>query len=258
MEKPFCVIDPQKITQGLFKLGKAEKTEAQVLSFDGRVLKTNKGDFQARFFVDASGPQSVLSEDRPSFVSFGIETILPYQEKGLHFWYEPKIFPKGVFWLFPQGKTSRFGVASYQGKTNLTPYLDEFLARFGLKVGKLHGGWFPHRLRQPVKGKVFRVGDADGQCLPLTGEGIRPAIIFGQKCGEIIEDVLLKKMTLRQGFKQYQDFVLKRKHSYEILYWAQQSLISVPEFLFWPFAWLVSKKRVMSFMLRNYLKIVPL
>lgn len=250
LKKPFCVVDSYKLLRGLSKMGKAEKLKARAEDFDGKVVKTDKGNFQARIFVDASGPKS------GNHLSFGLETIVEYQEEGLHFWYEPKIFPKGIFWLFPQGKTSRFGVGSYQGKTNLRPYLDEFLARFGLKADKLHGGYFPHRLRKPVEGEIFRIGDAAGQCLPITGEGIRPAIVFGQKCGEVIENIFLGKITLKQGLSKYQDFVLKRKFFYEIMYWIQEFLISLPENLFYPLSWLVSKKPITSFVLNRYLRIV--
>lgn len=260
LAKPFCVIDPEKFTQALFKMGKAEKLRARVESFDGKGLKTNKGNFKAKIFVDASGPGSSLLQNEKTAqsrdLSFGIETILPYKEEGLHFWYQPKKYPACVFWLFPQGKTSRFGVASYKGETKLRPYLEEFMNRFSLKIGSLHGGYFPHRLREPVIDKVFLVGDSAGQCLPITGEGIRPAIIFGQKLGEVIEKILSGKTTLETGLSQYKDFVLKRKFYYEIVYFGQRFLTNIPESLFFPLAFLVSKKPVTYFVLNNYLRII--
>ena len=143
---PFCVIDGEKFCQKLFEKGKAEFLKASVLGFDGQILKTDKGDFQAKILVDASGPNSVLAGSKNKDCSFGLETVVPYQDDGLHFWYEPKIFPKGIFWLFPQGKTSRVGIGSYRGETNLLSLLDEFLSRFGLKRGVVHGGYFPHCL----------------------------------------------------------------------------------------------------------------
>ncbi|KKU25135.1 MAG: hypothetical protein UX37_C0030G0008 [Microgenomates group bacterium GW2011_GWA2_46_16] len=255
---PFCVIDPEILAKKLLAKSKAEFLRTRITGFDKekKIIKTDKGDFYGEIFVDASGPKRVLAEKEIKFnehLSFGIETILPYRAKDLHFWYEPKIFKKGIFWLFPQGKTSRFGVASYQGKTDLKPYLDNFVKRFGLKTAALHGGYFPHYLLSSTAEEVFLVGDAAGHCLPLTGEGIRPAIVFGQTCGDIIEDILLGKMTLAQGLRRYHDFVLKGRRAYDVLYWAQQFLISIPEDLFYPLAWFVSKKPVTSFVLNNYL-----
>ncbi len=188
-----------------------------------------------------------------------METIVNYQEKGLHFWYEPKVLAKGVFWLFPQGQTSRIGIASYIGETDLLPKLEEFLKRFDLKINKetLHGGYFSHRLKDPVFEKVFLVGDAAGHCLPLTGEGIRPAIFFGQKLGEIINLILGEKITHQKGLELYRDFVLKDKKSkYESLYRMQKLLTKIPQFLLNFLAWLVSKKLVINFVENKYLNII--
>lgn len=250
LSPPFCVIDGEKFCQTLFKAGKAEFYKVTVLGFGGKVVKTSGGDFPAKILVEASGPKS------GNHLSFGLETVVDHQEEGLHFWYEPKIFPKGIFWLFPQGKTSRVGVGSYRGTTNLLPLLEEFLRRFGLKRGVIHGGYFPHSLGKPVSKNVFLVGDAAGQCLPLTGEGIRPAIFFGQKCGEIIEKILQKKISLPSGLKEYQEFVLKRKIYYHLLDWTQDFLLGLPEKIFYLPAWLASKKPLTNFILRNYLSIV--
>lgn len=259
LSSPFCVIDYQKLCLGLFRKGKAEILTVKVKEFDGKTLMTEKSNFQAPIFVDASGSERVLVKKNPGkskFLSFGLETILPYQEKGMHFWYEPKEFPSGLCWLFPQGKTCRFGVASYRGETNLKWRLEEFVGHFGLKIGDLHGGYFPHRLAQPVVGKVFLIGDSAGQCLPLIGEGIRPAIVFGQKCGEIIEEILEGKISLETGLKKYQDFVLVKKFPYEIMYSVQRFLISLPERPFWLIAWLATKRLVTNFVLKRYLAIL--
>lgn len=259
LEKPFCMIDPQKLTRELFKMRKAKNLKARVHDFENGIVKTDKGDFTAKIFVDASGPEAVLSSDRDTakkHLSFGIETTLPYKEKGLHFWYEPKKYPSCVFWLFPQGETSRFGVASYQGKTKLKPALDEFLKRFKLKAGSLHGGYFPHHLRKPTVDNIFFVGDAAGECLPISGEGIRPAIIFGQRCGRIIDRVLLEKISLTQGLKEYQDSVLKRRLHYKLLHWGQKFITSIPESFLYSLAWMSSKKSITHLLLGNYLKMI--
>jgi len=261
LTQPFCMIDPQKFNQGLFQMGKGAILRARIESFDRRlkVVKTNKGNFKARIFVDASGPERALvhkTKKDNTYLSFGLETTLPYKSEGLHFWYEPKIFPKGVFWLFPQGSTSRFGVGSYQGETNLKPYLDQFLRRFKLKAGVLHGGYFPHYLKEAVIGKTFLVGDSAGQCLPLTGEGIRPAIIFGQRCGRIIDSILKGNVSLAKGLKKYQNMVVSKSRHYKMMYWTQVLSTAIPEKLFYLFAWLGSRKQITAWILNNYLTIV--
>ncbi len=260
METPFCVIDPGILAKKLLAKSKAEFLRARITGFDRKkkIIKTDKGDFYGEIFVDASGPERVLVEKEKKFnehLSFGIETILPYQTEDLHFWYEPKIFKNGIFWLFPQGKNSRFGVASYHGETNLKLHLNNFVKRFGLKTAALHGGYFPHDLLSPIDENIFIVGDAAGHCLPLTGEGIRPALIYGQSVGDTIEKILSKKISLIEGLNQYEKLVLSGKKYYQVLDFFQEFFIRLPEIIFFPFAWIVSKKPVTSFVLKKYLKI---
>lgn len=260
LRKPFCVIDPERFSRRFFKMGRAGFLRTRVRNVDGETVETDKGSFRTRILVDASGPEAVsVKKKKPStgsHLSFGIETILPYKEKGLHFWYQPKVLPKGVFWLFPQGETSRFGVGSYRGETNLKPHLDRFLAGFNLGTGFLHGGYFPHRLNEPVAEKIFLVGDAAGQCFPLTGEGIRPAIIFGQKCGEIIERILKGRLSLDKGLKSYREMVLSTARYYRLMDLFQELLISIPEALLYFLAWIVSREPVSFWALNRYLRIV--
>lgn len=47
----------------------------------------------------------------------------------------------------------------------------------------LLGECFPFHLADSTAGGIFVVGDAAGQCPPLTGEGIRPALFFDQEAG---------------------------------------------------------------------------
>ena len=46
-----------------------------------------------------------------------------------------------------------------------------------------HGTYFPNRLFRPTVGRALCRRRAAGQCLPLTAEGIRPALYFGVECG---------------------------------------------------------------------------
>lgn len=257
LNPPFCVIDEEKFCRQLFAKGQAEFIQASIQDFDGTLLKTDQGNFQSDIFVDASGPNSVLTKNKCQHLSFGLETTVDYQAEGLHFWYEPKVLPRGIFWIFPQGDTSRVGVGSYVGKTNLVPELSEFLARFNLKKSKLRGGYFPHRIEKPISEDIFLVGDAAGQCLPITGEGIRPAIFFGQKLGEIIDSILEGKITRAEGLDSYRDFVLQgRQFKYEALFRGQKLLTNIPQPLFHFLAWIVHKRPFNSFVLSKYLRIL--
>ena len=52
-----------------------------------------------------------------------------------------------------------------------------------------HGTYFPAPALRPTVGKALRGGRRRGQCLPLTAEGIRPALYFGSGCGRIVQRI---------------------------------------------------------------------
>jgi len=195
--------------------------------------------------VDASGWRAVLaSRLRPKLVrwrrlNFGLETTAAYRGDGLHFWYNPgELLPMGVAWAFPVGELSRIGIGSYRGDTNLSTGLDRFLANLNLQRNGLHGGYFPHTLRDPVVNNLFLVGDAAGHCLGLTGEGIRPALFFGTHLGSLLRQVLDGKISLNEAREAYVALVKVRKPIYALLCLAQRMLPRLPLFLvqrFWAF-----------------------
>ena len=233
---PTCTIDYKKFCQGfLDKAKKSEFKRANILGLEGEMIKTDQGDFSAAFLIDASGWSASLGKHvdakliDKNHLSFGLETEVAYKEEGLHFWYEPKFFKNGYLWLFPAGDMSRFGLGSYAGETQLKEKLMKFLDRFNLKIGDLYGGFLATGSRPPVVGDVFLVGDAAGQCFPLTCEGIRPALYFGIKLGQIIQSASEKEITLFEAKKLYRDFVLARKKYYRYALWAQKILTSFPD-----------------------------
>src|SRR5207245_1192866 len=101
-----------------------------------------------------------------------------------------RVVSRGLGWVFPVGRGSLIGLGSYAGASRLGPALRVFLADLGAPPAGYHGTFFPSRLGRPTVGRLFAVGDAAGQCLPLTAEGIRPALYFGDRCGELIRRVL--------------------------------------------------------------------
>lgn len=157
-----------------------------------------------------------------------MELRLPLREDGLHFWVLPPELNCGITWLFPAGEHSRIGIACYQGRGGLKPKLEAFLDDC-LSSDALHGGSFPSRLRDPVAGSVFLVGDAAGQCLPLTGEGIRPALVFGQAAGRLARDVDGGRWDLAQALTAYRRMVLARRAPYRLLEILQRGPLRTPQ-----------------------------
>ncbi len=230
----FCAFDYVRFCQSLAKRSETDFLKARVLGLDDGHVMTDKGEFKATCLIDASGWRAVLASSVESdFVdfssmSFGIETTVNYQAEGLHFWMDPGVIKGGVGWLLPCGSQARVGVGSYIGETGLRKTLSSFLSEFGFPLAEVHGGFFPWRLRKSNVGKVFLVGDTAGQCEPLTGEGIRPAIYFGLKCGEIVQQVIDGEISLEAGLQNYNEQVRKYQRYYSFLEWFQNYLLSLP------------------------------
>ena len=75
---------------------------------------------------------------------------------------------------------------------------------------------------------LFLVGDAAGQCLGLTGEGIRPALFFGTHLGHLLCQVLEGRMSLEEARRAYRELVVARKPGYDLLCLAQRVIPRLP------------------------------
>lgn len=233
MAEPFCTFDYAVLCGLLREKGDADFVLAAALGLEDDQVRTSRSAFRGDVIVDASGWRAVLgSHLRPDLVrrdrlNFGLETTVAYQDDGLHFWYDGSL---GITWAFPIGEFSRIGIGSYRGDTRLGRGLDRFLANLDLRRDGLHGGYFPHALRDPLVGNLFLVGDAAGHCLGLTSEGIRPALFFGAHLGCLLRQVLEGEMGLEEARRAYRGLIAAHRPGYDLLCLAQGVLprLSLP------------------------------
>ncbi len=261
MPEPFCTFDYPKLCQLLWEQTDAEFVQLPATGLDGGRVLTPHGDYAGRVIVDASGWRAALGASlRPDLVrrnrlNFGLETTQAYQEEGLHFWYDPRgLLPMGITWCFPIERFSRIGVGSYRGETRLLPTLDRFARALGVERNGLHGGYFPYALRDPIVGDLFLVGDAAGQCLALTGEGIRPALFFGTHLGRLLRRALDGQISLDEARQSYRRLVLARKRGYDLLTWCQHILPHMPLPVVRGLLALVSQPAVLQRVLSRYIR----
>ena len=226
---PFATFDYQKLCQILRSRTDATLLLEAVRAREGDTVITQKGSFRARVLIDASGCEGVLSlrsKADAASRSLGIEARAPVAGEGLHLWLRPKELSCGMAWIFPAGRHSRIGVACYRGQGDLRRRLSVFSPP---TVGQtLHGGRLPSRLAAATDGTVFRVGDAGGQCLPVTGEGIRPALVFGQIAGRLGRQVLAGDIELADALSAYRKQVAWRAPYYGFLRLIQAVLVGIP------------------------------
>lgn len=260
---PWCTFDYERFCQILKERSDAVFLQAAVRSFDGEVAYTTRGRFRARVFVDATGWRAVLANalesayTRLPHLNQGLETIVPLngspmQKNALHFWYNHSALPGGVTWTFPQGDTLSIGVGVYHQARPLKGALQDFARYIAAEPDGLHGTYFPYRLREPVVERLFVVGDAAGMCLGLTGEGIRPALYFGEACGRIIRRVLEAELPLEEALREYRLFVEHYRRVFQVLTGAQKFLTRLPESFIGAIASTLSCGPLSNWMLRTY------
>jgi flavin-dependent dehydrogenase len=81
----------------------------------------------------------------------------------------------------------------------------------------LHGGFLPAAPRRPVVGPIFNVGDAAGHCFALTGEGIRPALAFSVRCGQLLQQTIDGTLTPDQARATYTRYVTLRAPYFHLM-----------------------------------------
>ncbi|MBI3456305.1 MAG: NAD(P)/FAD-dependent oxidoreductase [Candidatus Rokubacteria bacterium] len=253
-ESPYCTFDYARFCQGL--LGQCgpgvrfARTAVRGL-VDGAV-ETDAGRFEAPCLVDASGwHRAVVGGLPPSAggapaLTFGLETEAPYPGDALYFWVDPAVLEEGAAWLFPVGPRSRVGLGSYAGASKLRAPLERFLARLDLPPARFHGTYFPAGLGAPTAGRVFAVGDAAGHCLPLTGEGIRPAVYFGRLCGRLVQSVLDGGRSLDAALAAYERQVWTHRRGYRVLRALQWAVQKMPGAWLGPLAELSARPAVLA------------
>ena len=223
---PFCTFDYKTFCRGLLAQSGARFLRTSVTGIEDGAVATGEGRFTAPVVVDCSGWRRALvspraAEPAAGVHSFGLETHTGLRDDGLSFWLDRKLIPNGLGWIFPVGTGSLIGLGSYAGRSKLKPALDRFLRDLGAAASSYHGTYFPNRLLRPTVGRLFAVGDAAGQCLPLTAEGIRPAIYFGAECGRLVQRVLDGRLTVEAALDAYRRLVNRYRSVYRLLQWGQ-------------------------------------
>ena len=261
LEDPFVTFDYQRFCQAMLAQTDAEVRLARANGYrDGMVL-TDQGAVRGRFIVDAAGWGSVLGHSLQApqsadVAGYAVETELPVRPDlppGLHFFFVRRYVPRGYAWVFPCGEFTRFGVGSSLPGVNLRGALRRFLADFGLRAGRTHGGMLTVGFYEPVVGDIFIVGDAAGQCLPLTGEGIRTALYHGLHCGHVIRRALQGELTPSEARALYRQMVIEQQRTHRHLLFLQRLVEWAPEPML---AWsgrLAAYPKVTRWVLRRYL-----
>jgi flavin-dependent dehydrogenase len=233
--RPFCTFDYEAFCKALFARCRAEFLRADIKAIGpGFVEISSAGRLTARQVIDCCGWRSLARGEKNSDgrkgISFGLESVQAgARGEGLHFYIDPELLPDGAAWFFPCGEFGRLGLAAYSGRTKIRGDLERFCQSRGWGVSNdLHGGNFPSRLRDPVASGVFQVGDSAGQCVPFSGEGIRPAVFFGLHCGRLLREVLGGRLGFDEAATRYRTLVARRQGFYRFFHLFQLWVCHLP------------------------------
>jgi flavin-dependent dehydrogenase len=256
LPESFCTFDYAAYCRLAHAAAGVPLLQASVQRIADGSIYTSTGVLRARFVVDATGPRSTLAgRVKGRRAAFGLETEIPAPPAdGLWFYFLPEV-RDGYAWAFPCGAVTRYGVLSYLGETKLQPALRRFVARFGLEIGPLHGGFLTTGLRPEPAGGVFVAGDAGGQCLPLSGEGIRTAILAGEACGLLLRGVLDGRWSLKEAQARYRALVERERRRYRALLWGNVAALVTPRPVLRFLIRAMSRPRVLEAFFRHYFAI---
>ena len=233
---PFCTFDYRSFCRLLLERFDGDLIPASALGVEAGAVVTDRGPVSGRVLVDATGWRAVLARSaEPAFpahtaITYGLEKAAQgFSGDGLHFWFDPVVRGDGYGWSFPAGPVARAGVLSYIAPDGVKDSTEVFLGREGMTGGHYHGGFLTAGLRPATAGEVFLVGDAAGHCLPLTGEGIRPAVFFAQRLAAIIDQHLAGSVSMSLALDMYRNLQARYERRYRLLRRGQTLLRGWPD-----------------------------
>ena len=226
---------------------------------DGEIeVDTDRGVISAPLVVDAMGWKRVLANgshyqppDAP--LSRGLEVHPAGGNDEFEVWINRRYLPAGYGWSFPAGDEVRVGMGSFDPREPVRPPTDLLADDIPVEKDGYQGNWIPHKLRPATGGGIFFAGDSAGHCLPVTAEGIRPALYFGLALGLELRAVHEGHQTRDRALENYASFSDSHKPQFEILLKLQQAVPKVHPRLVKPI--LAAALRKTSF--NHYLNLMP-
>lgn len=194
----------------------------------GILLSTSNEDieFSSKIVIDASGFQTVVAKSLGLVSQWrrfgaGAEYEVEAETVDPDTWYlmvGQQYSPAGYAWIFPLGKNIvriGVGVGKPESTADPTEILKEIIdKKLGpiAKIGKItpiefHYGLIPNDglSRKTAYDNLILVGDSAGQANPLVLEGIRYAIRFGKKAGEVAASAISSGDVSEKALMPYEE-----------------------------------------------------
>lgn len=223
--------DYRELCAALFEQTGARFAIAKVEGRTGRTVHTDRGDLTAPVIVDALGWRRVLAghyQPPEAPLSRGLEVHPHGGSTDLDVWIDRSLVRYGYAWSVPADGEQRIGVGSYEPRHHVKDGTIEIAQRLDREPVRYQGNWFPHKLRPATEDGVFFAGDSAGHCLPLSGEGIRPAFYFGIAAAREIRKALDGEQSIDQALAAYDAFSARHRRVYAFALGLQHAIPRLP------------------------------
>ncbi len=204
---------------GAVLMGGQKVTQVQV-SGDLVEISTVDNAFRSRLVVGADGAYSIVARELGIGTSteyiMGIESEIAVPEEEMTKWksraqVDLGSIPGGYAWVFPKRSHLSVGAGCHASKArNLHAHHQKFLTLLNIGSYAIASSG-SHLIPTCTEGrlvwqnKALLLGDAAGLCDPLTGEGIRYAILSAQLAAQVIEDCLTHDKVKLENYQEAVD-----------------------------------------------------
>ncbi len=184
-------------------------------------VKTPERTYVGRLVVGADGPNSTVAKFAgidtsvgPRDIDVGFEyfmTNVRLDMDKIYLWFGRNVAPGGYVWVFPKGEGRAnvgIGIQTWMAHKSAQAYLHQFLDTYlpDARVVEVTGGLIPVTpLKTAVADRVMLVGDAAHQADPLTGGGIKNAVVAGKIAAEVAAEAVEADMYSRAFLKKYDE-----------------------------------------------------
>ena len=258
----FSTFDYRELCALLWEQADARFETAKVDGRTGDVVHTDRGDLRAPLVVDALGWRRVLGpgdnvQPPEAFLSRGLEVHPSGNGRDLELWLDRSYVRAGYSWSFPAAEEVRVGVGSFEPRHRVKEPTVRLAGDLGVDAVRFQGNWIPHRLRPAAEDGVFFVGDSAGHCLPVTAEGIRPALYFGLACGRELRAVVEGRRSREEALRRYAAFSAGHRHKFEAMLRVQDLVPRIPPRALRELVRVFARPRVCAWAFGHYREVAP-
>jgi flavin-dependent dehydrogenase len=230
---------------------------------DGAIaVETDRGTLSSPLVVDALGWRRVLAsgdgyQPPEAPLSRGLEVHPTGSGEDLEVWIDRRYVPAGYGWSFPARDELRIGVGSFDPRFHVRETTELLAEDLGRDRVRYQGNWIPHKLRRATEGGVFFAGDSAGHCLPLTAEGIRTALYFGEALGRELRGTVEGRQSREAAAAAYARFHDSHEWKFRWMLRAQRLVPRIPPRILGPLIRVLGAKRFVDWSFDHYLRIAP-